>query len=349
MLKFLLTLCCIVGLLTCVKAQDPQYSQFYANPLYLSPAFAGSSLTTRATANYRLQWPGLEATYATYAASMDHYFARINSGVGLLVTHDRQGFARYNSTDIGAQYAYQLQLGEVAAFRAGLQLSYVMRSVNYNGLTFGEQFTDRGPTGGPITDPYILNADGGIKNYLDVSSGGLFYTDKLWLGFSAHHLTRPNQSFIGNKDFSSRLPIKFTVHGGYKFFLENDSRQGLARDVTAREKSFSLAGLYKAQGKFDQLDLGAYFTFEPVVLGMWYRGLPIKKYEQSINNSDALIFLVGFKQEGLSIGYSYDMTISNLGFSTGGAHEVSVSYEFPAPQARKRLPRSARKLPCPKF
>ncbi len=338
-----------MGVLTTLKAQDAQYSQFYANPLYLSPAFAGFSLTPRATANYRLQWPALEATYATYAASFDYYFSRYNSGVGLLVTHDRQGFAKYNSTDIGAQYAYQLQVSERAAIRAGLQLSYVMRSINYFGLTFGDQFNNNGQFKPVTDDQYVLNADGGIKNYFDVSAGGLFYTDKLWLGLAAHHLTKPNQSLVGNKDFASRLPYKFTLHGGYKFFLENSGRQGLARDVTAREKSFSLATLYKSQGKFDQLDLGAYFTFEPVVLGMWYRGLPIKKFEQGINNSDALIFLVGFKQEGLSIGYSYDMTISNLGLSTGGAHEVSVSYEFQAPQSRKRVPRSARKLPCPKF
>ena len=40
---------CVMGLLllalvsgTKVSAQDPHFSQFYANPLYLNPAFAGT-------------------------------------------------------------------------------------------------------------------------------------------------------------------------------------------------------------------------------------------------------------------------------------------------------------------
>ncbi|MGM0478992.1 MAG: type IX secretion system membrane protein PorP/SprF, partial [Bacteroidota bacterium] len=36
-----------------VRAQDPQFSQFYANPIYLNPAFAGSHGCPRFAANYR--------------------------------------------------------------------------------------------------------------------------------------------------------------------------------------------------------------------------------------------------------------------------------------------------------
>ncbi len=38
----LFTWCAIT--LTCMKlnAQDPKFSQFYANPIYLNPAFAGT-------------------------------------------------------------------------------------------------------------------------------------------------------------------------------------------------------------------------------------------------------------------------------------------------------------------
>lgn len=344
MRRLLLICLCSVATLLSVCAQDPQYSQFYANPLYLSPAFAGSSLVPRVGVNYRNQWPALDATFVTYSASFDYYFPRVNSGVGLIINRDQQGFAKLNSTDVGAQYAYQLQLGERVALRAGVQLSYVMRSVNFFDLTFGDQYTDRGFTGGPSGEPLLDNAAN--LSYFDFSSGGLLYSDRAWLGVSGHHLNRPSQSFV---DGDSRLPIKMTVHAGYKFPLDNETRSGLAQNVLAREKSISFATLYKAQGKFDQFDVGTYLTYEPVVFGLWYRGLPIKKTELGLNNNDALIFLVGFKQEGLSIGYSYDLTISNLGTSTGGAHEISASYEFPAAQPKRRVPRSARRLPCPKF
>ncbi len=331
---------------TLALAQDPQFSQFYANPLYLNPAMAGSSLSTRVTANYRQQWPALNANYITYSASVDTYLPRINSGIGLIVLRDQQAFARYNSIDIGAQYSYQLQLSERVAARAGLQFSYVNRSVNYFGLTFGDQFDNTGQIRPVSTDQFAQNPDPAALNYLNVSAGGLVFTSRSWLGISAHNLTRPDQSFIGN---ASPLPVRFTVHGGIKIPMDDNTRAGLAESKTAPERSISPAFNYKAQGKFDQLDVGLYLTYEPVVFGLWYRGLPVKRYEVGINNSDALIFLAGFKQAGLSVGYSYDLTVSNLGPSTGGSHELSMSYEFPPARPKKRVPRSVKRLPCPTF
>ena len=37
-------------------AQDPSFTQFYANPLYLNPAFAGTARCPRLNLNYRNQW-----------------------------------------------------------------------------------------------------------------------------------------------------------------------------------------------------------------------------------------------------------------------------------------------------
>ncbi len=74
-----------------LKAQDPQFSQFYAAPLYLNPAFAGSNQASRAIANYRNQWPNFQANFITYAASFDHFFRKYNSGIGILAMADREG------------------------------------------------------------------------------------------------------------------------------------------------------------------------------------------------------------------------------------------------------------------
>ncbi|MEP7168941.1 MAG: type IX secretion system membrane protein PorP/SprF, partial [Bacteroidota bacterium] len=48
-------------------AQDPAFTQFYASPIYLNPAFAGSSRCPRLSLNYRNQWPGFDKTYITYS------------------------------------------------------------------------------------------------------------------------------------------------------------------------------------------------------------------------------------------------------------------------------------------
>ncbi|MBC7921037.1 MAG: type IX secretion system membrane protein PorP/SprF [Ferruginibacter sp.] len=326
-----------------LRAQDPQYSQFYAAPLYLSPAFAGSALAPRVVVNYRNQWPSLEASYVTYSASFDYYFPRAKSGVGLLVTRDVQGFGKFQNTDIGAQYAYQLELSDEWAFRAGLQASYVLRGLNYYGLTFGNQYTSKG------FDPSRPGEPSNYENkgYVDLSSGGLLFSQRFYVGFSAHHMNRPNQSFTGDV---SPLPMKSTITAGVNIPLDKKTKRGLKISKNEREVSFSPALLYKRQGKFSQLDAGAYFTYEPLVVGLWYRGIPLLKSSlEGLNNHDAAIFLVGFKNNNLSLGYSYDLTISSLTPSTGGSHEISIAYLFPQSPKRRKMPRSARRLPCPKF
>lgn len=324
-------------------AQDPQFTQFYAAPLYLNPAFAGSALAPRITANYRNQWPAI-TNYVTTMVGLDHYIEKYNSGVGLLLMNDSQGQGRIQSTEIGLQYAYQFQVGEETFVRLGLQGSYVNRNINYFGLTTGDQFTDRGfITGSVSTDPAL---QGGMpKNkYLDFSTGGLFYSDWFWIGASAHHINRPDQSFfVAGRD---RLPTKFSFQTGLRIPLGSFSGLG---DDADREISFSPVLLYKQQGKYSQLDLGAYLTYAPLTIGLYYRGIPFKRYNQTINNHDAVAVLAGYRMDKFSIGYSYDVTISTLG-NSGGSHELSLSYIFEKPEGRRSgVRRRDKKLPCPKF
>lgn len=324
-------------------AQDPQFTQFYAAPLYLNPAFAGSALAPRLTANYRNQWPAI-TNYVTTMVGFDHYFERVNSGVGLLIQNDNQGQGRIQATEIGLQYSYQFQVSETAFMRLGLQGSYVNRNINYFGLTFGDQFSDRGFISGSTTiDPV---AQGGYpKNkYLDFSTGALFYSDWFWLGAAAHHINRPDQGFFVSG--RSRLPMKGSIHAGLRIPLGGFT--GLA-DEEDREISFSPVVLYKFQGKYDQLDVGAYLTYAPLTIGAYYRGIPFKKYDQTINNNDAVALLAGYRMDKFSIGYSYDATISSLSGS-GGSHELSLSYIFEKPEGRRSgVRRRDKKLPCPKF
>ena len=97
-------------------AQDPQYSQYYAAPLYLNPAFTGAELSSRIGVNYRNQWPGLDAQFTTFSAYYDTFLDDYNSGVGVLVTTDLEGAANLRSTSISALYAYDLRAGRVLTF-----------------------------------------------------------------------------------------------------------------------------------------------------------------------------------------------------------------------------------------
>src|SRR5687767_3486132 len=72
-------------------AQDPEFTQFYANPVYTNPAMAGSSKGGRATLAYRLQWPGWDGNIVTTAVGYDQYFKSIRGGIGILATSDQAG------------------------------------------------------------------------------------------------------------------------------------------------------------------------------------------------------------------------------------------------------------------
>uniref|UniRef100_UPI003743B746 PorP/SprF family type IX secretion system membrane protein n=1 Tax=Pleomorphovibrio marinus TaxID=2164132 RepID=UPI003743B746 len=326
-------------------AQDPQYSQYYAAPLFLNPAFAGSELASRVGVNYRNQWPGLDANFSTFSAYYDTFLEDYNAGVGFLITNDVEGAAGLRSTNISGMFSYELRIAEGAYFRPGFQASYIRRDIGfYENLIFANQINPGDPFG-PILPGNDIAGFGEPVNLFSLSLGGLFFTDSFWFGFTAHHVNEPNQSFI--EDGISNLPMKFSIHTGYRIPL---GRGSMKRDFTHtyRERAFTPTINYKRQGPFEQLDVGGYFYLEPVVFGLWYRGLPYKPVEQQ-NNRDALVMMMGFHlQSGLNVGYSFDYTVSQLGIQSGGAHEVSISYVFPpknpgAPRKRDTI------LPCPKF
>src|SRR4051812_14773105 len=99
MLRKLLILI-FVGLSGTALAQDPEFTQFYANPLYLNPAFAGSTRCPRIALNYRNQWPALSGTYVTYSASYDQYVDALGGGIGLLVLNDKAGEGTLSTSNI---------------------------------------------------------------------------------------------------------------------------------------------------------------------------------------------------------------------------------------------------------
>jgi type IX secretion system PorP/SprF family membrane protein len=101
-----IVLLCVLSLNVLTSlAQDPTFTQFYANPLYLNPALAGSYGCSRFALNYRNQWPQLSGNYLTYSASYDQYFKNISGGFGVLATHDQQGQGTIQTTMLGGVYS----------------------------------------------------------------------------------------------------------------------------------------------------------------------------------------------------------------------------------------------------
>lgn len=323
--------------------QDVQFSQFYSAPLYLNPAFTGATQLTRVGSNYRTQWPALQANFVTLSAYADHFIEDKNSGIGILIQTDKEGLAGLRSNSFTASYAYQLPISEKFTVRAGLNAGYFLRDINFSNLTFGDQYDANGVLINPTTAEQFDT--GANKSFFNIGSGALLYSDDIWLGLAVDHLNKPNQSLIGEDD---RLPMKFSVHGGYKFYF----KPGVTGDgmyAHSQERSLTPTIQYKQQGKFSQMDVGMYLTYEPMILGLWYRGVPFKNVDNIVNN-ESVVVLVGFSKKTrdsiFRVGYSYDITISRLGTSSGGAHEFSISYAWFTGDPRKP-PKNVRLIPCP--
>ncbi len=320
--------------------QDPQFSQYYAAPLLLNPALAGAIDCYRVGTNARSQWTGLPGgAFNTAAAYIDMNVPDYRSGVGLMVLHDEIGSPKLTSNEVSGFYSFLAPVNKQLNFRFGLQGTYVSRSLDYSRLIFEDQFS-----GTTVTQPSTSDPVSGFSrvNYGDISAGTMVYGEKTyWLGFSASHLTQPKQAFYLT---GSRLPIKYTVHGGYNFHY-SATKSYKEADWLWIIPTF----LYKAQGKFDQLDLGVYLIKNSIMFGMWYRGIFFKQDNQ-IKNSDALSFHLGYQYQRLSFVYSYDVTTSKLALqNTKGSHEISLIYLFCADWPKRKKVRPMHRLPCPDF
>ncbi len=313
-----------------IVAQDPQFTQFYAAPMYLNPAFTGVTYEHRFIANYRNQWPGVKKTYTTYMASYDYNMTDINSGLGITIMQDRAGTAGLTHTQFGVNYAYHFKVGKFAEIRFGANLNYNLKRIDFSKLKFNDQIASGSSTS--VEEGNYIQL-----NYVDFAAGALLNSTKYWLGLSAKHLTQPNSSLTGDR---VPLPLTLSLHGGYRFILEEKSKQ-LKRYV-------SPAFNYRHQQRYDQFDVGLYYYHVPLNVGIWYRGLPFKKYAPTYSSSESVAILVGFDltQYNLRVGYSYDITVSKLSISNSlGAHEISLIYEI----ANKRKKNKRVLVSCPKF
>lgn len=307
------------------KAQDMQFSQFYANPLYLNPALAGATECARVNLNYRNQWPSLTNAFITYSISYDQNLPSINSGFGVLLINDRQGDGALNTTMAGVIYAYNLQVTDGLFIRFGAEASYYQQRLDWEKLVFADQIN---PINGSIigisnqTPPENTNIA-----VADFSVGTVVrYYDQFFVGFTADHISQPSLSFYDNPD--NKLPLKLTAHGGVSI---NVSR-GIIGNINENDFSIEPHILYMYQQNFQQLNAGLYLNRKPFVLGAWFR--------HNFQNPDAVIILIGISFKNIKFGYSYDIGLSKVGGETLGAHEISFAWDFCIYNDKKRTIRA---------
>lgn len=315
-------------------AQDPQFSQYYQSPLYLNPGFTGITNQQRATFIHRIQWPNLPQAFATYAASYDIWVDELRSGFGIIATTDKMGSAGWRTTTVGLNYSYKVRLTDKIVFSPGISFGYGINGLDRSKLSLGDGLEFSGQS----LDPTLQRL--GNTQYFDFSSGFVLYNKDLFFGAAFSHINNPNLSILSTE---TRLPMKVVVHGGGRITLNGGIR------TVAKASYLTPSFIYRIQGPISQMDLGVNYHIDPVSLGVWYRGKPFESTVTNTVQQDALIFTMGIYLKNLTVGYSYDFTTSGFSTASGGAHEISLVYEFEAKPLHRGVKKRNRLIPCPTF
>lgn len=308
-LQYIISVFLVTGFLSAFS-QDVSFSQFFANPLYLNPAFSGSVGIPRIALQYRNQWQGFNDAFTTYSAAFDLPVEKLQGGIGAYILNDAQADGILNTLQVNFSYSVFIQLSENYRLHGGFQVGYNQNSLNTNRLIFADNldpnYGNHGVSGEltTLTDPNY--------NYVDFSTGFLMYSKRLFYGIAAHHLTEPNQSFYSGGEDVAKLYRKYTAHFGARLpvylFGHNRKKFDISPQVIAQ-----------MQGQFQQFNYGIFATKRGLTAGAWFRQNFGLRY-------DAVIFVAGFMKKSWQFNYSYDFTVSGLRADSGGTSEVSLTF-----------------------
>ena len=318
------TLILLVYNIVDANAQDITYSQPYNAPTYYNPAYVGLSLGLKTRFNYQKRWTGLSGNYYTYNFSADIADRNIpgSGGLGLIFSQDRQGMGYIKTTTVGVMPSVRIRSSHNTLFQVGATISAVNRKLDLTNAVFSSQLD---PIYGNIGPSTFSDYGNESTFYADFSLGGLFQFEKGAvtgvLGFAAHHLTRPDQSFTGH---TAPLEIKYVAQADFILnFMESRQFYGKSRGWKLNP-SF----IYQRQLFMDvyQVGLNAYTSY--IYFGIWY-----KNEAFNWDNFSNMTFMLGTsvpftKENRMKFMYSYDLMIHSEHGYVGPTHQISLVFEF---------------------
>ena len=313
-MKKLFTIAIIMLIQLSTVAQDPFFTQAFNSPLSLNPATAGTGeMDLRFTATYKRHWINIPSNMEYAAVGVDRYIKTFHGGLGMLLTHSKEGYI--NKTSLHGIYSYGLCLPN-ARLHLGLQAGLANRSVNYDKLYFSDQIDNTGVIPGSVSA-----ADRPLNNnkyFADFGAGFLlYYGDKWMIGGGSHHINQPDESLTSN--IYSKLPRQWFGYVRYKIDLDEFG-----------DSYFLPSLIYYQQAKSSSVSIGCEYKDARVGIGIWYRG------NVNFQNSDAFgvtlsldLFDRRYNEDTRArIGVSYDATVGKLGFSrSAGSGEGAFVWE----------------------
>lgn len=309
-------------------AQDPHFTQFYAAPLSVNPAYTGVfNGRFRVISNFRQQWINSLSAINTSSVSIDGKIGKQNKetgqspiNIGLMLMNDNSMKGAFKSNYITSTFAYHVPLDpdQFHSMGVGFAATYGDRRIDFSSISFSDQFTSGGfdltlPTGESALNnmqPFFTIGAGLLYKY-DNQEGGTFID----LGISGYHFNKPKQSVLNDKN--QYLPVRYSAQASLKKFISNT----LILNVKALYQSqasvnYFLGGLSIAKllGAKDKNMVG---------IGLWYRTF------------DAISPYVLLEFNKFQIGISYDVTTSDLKKGPKPVKSIELSLQFPFGEKNK--------------
>ncbi len=340
-----LSITCIPGYL---HAQDPAFSQFYANRIYLNPAFAGLEKGITLNAAARMQWLNVDQGYKTVGFSADAQLPALRLGVGLHLMRDEAGLSNFTTTQAGAVFSYTIP-GPKDNFHFGFEGRIVQRRLDWDKLVFSDQLD---PWDG-LVGPSELNSVLDQVSFGDMSFGFVWRHEgkigagrraiskvRSHLGMSLHHLPYLiNKNLQGNDSFLNsdhRVRPRTTIHGGLIIPMTLLSGTGTEMAISPNFRLDSQGDQFL---NFSQnMTVGTVGVF--ALVNNFHAGLLYQNrfYLPNDIHTDAFILTLGaYTNSGLRkrnnlpplfLGISMDLNTTGVGPRAGSAFEFTIRYRF---------------------
>ena len=328
-----------IAILTTIlaQAQDKHFSQYWASPINLNPAFTGKfDGSVRVAGNYRNQWPEINNAFVTQSVSADFHVGanKISEtdtwGFGITAFTDKSASGVLQENNIALSTAYHKGLDEDGnnQLGVGFQVGYIQKTLTTTSdkLRFGDALTPNGWTG--ISTDVLANKSL-TASHFDLNAGLLYSgstseSNNFYAGVSMYHITRPKETFIGANYYANP---RYTMYGGGYFSVgANATLYASAMHSSQAKASETLVGT--ALGITPNPD-----ALKPSTLfaGVWTR------------LGDAVIPYLGIEVNDFKFGFSYDVNVSKLRTASNsqGGIEISLIYI--------KKPNNEKGIPCPKF
>ena len=324
----------LIFTLSYALAQDAHFTQYYQTPAYLNPSLVGNyNGLYKVGINYRDQWrAALDRPYSTFAANGESKFYLGNKddvfALGILFYSDRISNFNLNTSQIALTGSFHKMLNRKKKEYLGIgyQISIIQKNLNYENLTFGDQFNAiDGYTNAtqellPVNNIGFFDMGIGADYSVSPSKNSQFN-----IGLAMFHIGKPNISFYAREDqpdeeldLEAFLDRKITAHISYStatsasFFTE--PRAMIA--IQDKHREIVLANIFKYKKPDGE---GRTFYFGP--------GIRMSNQLDKLG-MESIFAIVGFEYNGLNLGLSYDHNTSDifndrLGF---GSFEFTINY-----------------------